>query len=147
MMWAGISLHTKTQMILIHQNLNAARYQNIILQPVAIPHITANRGMILMQDNATPHTARTTQQVLQAHNIRVLDWPPCSPDLNPIEHVLDEIDRKVKQLPQPPNLVDLERDLVNIWNNLQKRFLFNYANSMRSRCLAVVRANGGHTRY
>ena len=76
-------------MILIHQNLNAVRYQNIqniILQPVANPHITANRGMVLMQDNATPHTARITQRVLQGHNIRVLDWPPCSPDLNPIVH-------------------------------------------------------------
>ena len=73
MVWAGISLHTKTPMIPIHQNLNAARYQNIILQPVAIPHITANYGMVLLQDNATPHTARTTQQVLQGHNIRVLD--------------------------------------------------------------------------
>ena len=50
-------------------NLNAARYQNIILQPVAIPHITANHRMVLMQDNATPNTARTTQQVLQGHNI------------------------------------------------------------------------------
>ena len=57
MVWAGISLHTKTPMIPIYQNLNAARYQNIILQPLAIPHITANRGMVLMQDNATPHIA------------------------------------------------------------------------------------------
>ena len=98
MVWAGISIHTKTPMIPIHQILNAARYQNTIFQPVAIPQITANRGMVLMQDNATPHTARTTQQVLQGHNIRLLDWPPCGPDLNPIEHVWDEIDKRVRQL-------------------------------------------------
>ena len=57
MVWAGITFHTKNPMIPIHQNLNAERYQNTILQPVAIPHIIANRGMVLMQDNATPHTA------------------------------------------------------------------------------------------
>jgi transposase len=55
--------------------------------------------MVLMQDNSTSHTARTTQQMLQGHNIRILDWPPCIPDLNPIEHVWDEIDRRVRQLP------------------------------------------------
>ena len=27
------------------------------------PHITANRGMVLMQDIATPYTTRTTQQM------------------------------------------------------------------------------------
>ena len=81
MVWAGILLHTKTPMIPIHRNLNT--------------HITANRGMVLMQDNATPHTARRPQQVLQGHNIRLLDWPPCSRDLNPTEHVWDEIDRRV----------------------------------------------------
>ena len=70
-----------------------------------------------------------------------LTGPLVSPDLNPIEHVWDEIDRRVRQFPQPQNLVDLERDLVNIWNNLPQRFLFNYVKSMRSRCLAVVRAN------
>lgn len=147
MIWAGISLHTKTPMVPIHQNLNTARYQNLVLQPAAIPHIRANRGMVLMQDNATPHTTRTTQQMIQGHNIRLLDWPPCSPDVNPIEHVWDEIDRRVRQLPQPQNLAELERDLINTWNNLPQRVLCNYVNSMRSRCLAVIRANGGHTRY
>jgi hypothetical protein len=145
MVWEGISLDTKTQMVPIHQNLSAARYQNDILQPVAIPYITVNHGMVLMQDNSTPHTGRTTQQMLQGHNIRILDWPPCSPDLNPIEHFWDEIDRRVRQLPKPQNLVQLERDLVNTWTNLPQRFLFSYVNSMRRRCLTVIRANGAHT--
>ena len=51
-----------------------------------------------------------------------LTGPLVSPDLNPIEHVWDEIDRRVRQLPQPQNLVDLERDLVNIWSNLPQKF-------------------------
>ena len=43
----------------------------------------------------------------------------------------------MRQLPQPQNLMDLERDLVNIWNSLPQRFLFNYVNSMRNDALLL----------
>lgn len=75
MIWAGISLHTKTPMVPIHQNLNTARYQNLVLQPAAIPHIRANRGMVLMQDDATSHTARATQQMIQVIKSAYLTVP------------------------------------------------------------------------
>ena len=38
-----------------------------------------------MQDNAPGHTARITLEELEARNIRVIVWPPFSPDLNPIK--------------------------------------------------------------
>ena len=118
-----------------------------ILRPVAVPHIRRNRGMILMQDNATCHTGRSTTQMLQQNNIRTLNLPPCSPDLNPIEHVWDEIDRRVWRLPTQRNIGELLRDITNVWNRLPQHYLHNYINSMRQRCLAVIRARGGHTRY
>lgn len=59
MIWAGISLHTKTPMTPIHPNLNAERYKNIIFQPVAILHIKTYNETVLKQDNATPHAATT----------------------------------------------------------------------------------------
>jgi hypothetical protein len=30
------------------------------------------------------------------HNINPLDWPPYSPDLSPIEHLWDKMDRRVR---------------------------------------------------
>ena len=127
--WGGISLHTKSQIVHVVGNLNAIRYQNLILRPVAVPHIRRNRGMILMQDNATCHTARSTTQMLQQNNIRTLNWPPCSPDLNPIEHVWDEIDRRVRRLPTKRNIGELLRDITNVWNRLPQHYL--HINSMR----------------
>ena len=44
-------------------------------------------GLIFMQDNASIHTAYSVRQWFVDMGIPVVDWPPFSPDLNPIEHI------------------------------------------------------------
>ena len=39
-----------------------------------------------MQDNAPIHKARIVTEWLENYRIPTLEWPPYSPDLNPIEH-------------------------------------------------------------
>ncbi len=41
---------------------------------------------IFQQDLAPVHTAKSTKSWLNDHGVGVLDWPPNSPDLNPIEN-------------------------------------------------------------
>ena len=149
MVWGGVSLNSKTDLVIVPGNLNAARYQQDILLPVAIPHLRANgRGMILMQDGAPAHTARATQALLQQQNIRQLPWPSKSPDLNVIEHLWDELNRRVRRQPVAPgNIRELQHSLVQKWRNIPQAFIRNYVLSMRQRCQQVIRARGGHTRY
>src|SRR5579862_8085227 len=40
-------------------------------------------GVILLHDNATPHTAAHTREWLDLHNWEILEHPPHSPDLAP----------------------------------------------------------------
>jgi transposase len=40
-----------------------------------------------MQDNAPGHKAKDTLEDLHERGIFLIDWPPNSPDLNPIEHI------------------------------------------------------------
>lgn len=147
LVWAGISMHTKTAMVRINGNLNARRYQTDIINPVLIPHVRANRGMILAQDNAPCHAARTTQQLLRANNVRMLPWPARSPDMNPLEHVWDLLKRRLRELPVPNNQAALERSATRVWRNITQNTIQGYILSMRRRCQAVIRANGGHTEY
>ena len=44
-------------------------------------------GLIFMQDNASIHTAHKMRFWFETHGVEVMEWPPYSPDLNPIEHL------------------------------------------------------------
>ena len=99
-----------------------------------------HRGMCLVQDGAISHTAHTTLNLLQAHRVKVLPWPSKPPDLNPGEHIWDDIDRMVRKR-GPVNV----RQYYSIlqWNAIAQRTCLRYVASMRSRCQAVTQVNSG----
>ena len=49
------------------------------------------RDIVFQQDNARPHAANMTRDWLRdagrEHGFIVMDWPPNSPDMNPIENL------------------------------------------------------------
>ena len=68
---------------------------------------------------------------LTQQNVNVLLWPAVSPDLSPIEHAWDEMERRLRQLPnQPVTLAELSRALVRIWNSIPQAFFTNIVGSM-----------------
>ena len=59
MVWGGVSLTNKTQLVQTNGNLNFFRYVNEIRCPqVAPPAVTVGRGFVLVDDNARPHRAQ-----------------------------------------------------------------------------------------
>ena len=70
MVWGGISVRFRTELLLLNGTLTGQRYINEVLQPAVLP-------FTLKDDNARPHRARIVQQFLQ-QNVDHLDWPTWS---------------------------------------------------------------------
>jgi transposase len=65
------------------------------------------------------HVVRVCQDFHANHNINPLDWPPYSSDLFPIEHLWDEMDRRVRGRRNAPATLDqLRAALLEEWDNI-----------------------------
>ena len=143
MVWAGISYSQRTQLHFINGNLNAQRYRDEILRPIVVPFIQRHQ-LMFQHDNARPHVTRICTQFLEAENVPI-PWPP---DMSPIEHIWDALDRRVRQrVPGPTNIQQLRTAIEEEWDNIPQATNNSLINSMRSICVTLHEANGGHTRY
>ncbi len=129
MVWAGIYYGQRAQVHFIDGILNAQRYRNEILRPIFVPFIH-NHHLMLQHDNARPHVARICTQFLEAEIIPVLAWPAYSPDMSPIEHVWDALDRRICQLvPVPAKIHQLRTAIEEEWTNIPQATINNLINS------------------
>lgn len=150
MVWGGISLGARTELVFIENgSLTALRYISEILEPHVMPFAPfIGDDFVFMHDNARPHTARVVRDYLNAVAITQMNWPARSPDMNPIEHVWDNLGRRVHQRnPSPRNVEELKLALVEEWENLPQEMIDGIIGGMRKRIQALIRARGSHTRY
>ncbi|CAH1256352.1 BCAN [Branchiostoma lanceolatum] len=147
MVWGGITSRGKTRLVIVPGTLNAERYRDTILDPVAIPFIhNMGPNALLQDDNARPHRARIIADHLQHAGVERMEWPSKSPDLNPIEHLWDQLGRAVRaRVTERTTLADLGRLLVEEWNAIPQHRIARLVTSMRRRCRAVVTARGWAT--
>lgn len=112
-------------------------------------------GMTFQQDNASIHTAKKVSKWLEEHGVTALEWPPYSPDLNPIEHLWAILKLKLNQ--EYPHLVEmggseqaykaLQDAIERCWAAIDQDIIDACIDSMERRVDTVLNAEGWYTKY
>ncbi len=101
------------------------------------------------QDNAPCHKAQIISDWFLEHDneFTLLKWPPQSPDLNPIEHLWDVVEREIHIMDvQPTNLQQLCDAIMSIWTKISEECFQHLVESMPRRIKAVLKTKEGLTR-
>jgi len=128
--WVGEFDAAKYVDILHHNLLETAR------------HFFPNEMWWFQQDNASQHTSKLASRWFHNHGVNLIDFPPYSPDLNPIENLWGILKSRIENR-LVHTIDEIERVLREEWEAFEPVFLSKFINSMPNRCAEVI-ANGGH---
>ena len=101
-----------------------------------------NPDCVFMHDNAPPHRSNYTARWFETHGIKVMKWPPISPDLNPIENLWDHIDKELRKM-KPTNVTQLEEMIQDLWLRITCVQCRELVDSMPRRIEQCIRSRGG----
>ncbi|CAF3295376.1 unnamed protein product [Rotaria sp. Silwood2] len=128
--------------------MTGAMYKNILDENLfqSSKKLQLGSGMVFQHDNDPKHTAHIVKHWLDENHVERLIWPPFSPDLNPIEHIWDELERRMKKH-QPKNEKELRELLQLEWDNIGEEVTKKLVESFPNRLYECSRMKGYPTKY
>lgn len=152
MVWAGISKNAHTKLIFIPEGvrITAKVYRKLVLEPVlkkCSSKLFKNEPWTFQQDGAPAHTANATQKWLR-HEIpdfvSKLEWPPSSPDLNPMDFCVWGILEKDACAKSYTSLRSLKAALRRAWSKIPQDVFRAAIDSIPKRLNKIIVAKGGY---
>ena len=135
----------------IDGNMNSALYCEILgdefLQTVEYYELES-QDIIFQQDNDPKHTSAMAKYWFIDNGIEVLDWPPHSPDLNPIEHLWWYLKKRLNSYEtEPISIHELWERVEKEWNAIPPGECIKLIDSMMDRVAELLAAKGGYTKH
>lgn len=152
MVWAAVTADGRAPLVFLPEGVkvNASVYRERVLEASLKPWTRKHfRGetCTFQQDSAPSHKARETQQWLRENVPRFIaasDWPPYSPDLNPLDFcVWGYLESKVCTK-RYPTIHALKTALLREWERLPQDIVRAACSAFPRRLGAVIKAKGGH---
>lgn len=147
MVWGCFSSLGLGRLVRIDTKMTGEHYVGILQENLNGSALDMGLGdFIFQQDNDPKHTSKVAKNFFQQNNIEVLEWPPQSPDLNPIEHLWTILDDKIP-MESRTNTQTFWEKMQAEWREIPLQTLKNLTSSMSKRLREVIANKGGATKY
>jgi transposase len=143
-LWGCISAEGLGHAELYVGSLDSVKYRDILRHSLirTFREIFPRGPWYFQQDNARFHTTPETISFLHEKGVTFIEWPPWSPDLNPIENLWNDLKRRVyNRFPQ--TMEQLEEFIRQEWQATDLNFISRICRSMPDR-LQLLLDNEGH---
>jgi transposase len=141
--WSAIHLSEKFPVIEVPKKMNADKYIEILSNAFRT-HF--KDGMIFQQDNAPTHTSEMILEWLDDNDFDFEDFPPYSPDLNPIENLWAIVSLKVRKR-NPTSVEELKSFVLEEMKKVPRKTIKKLIISMESRVAQCIERGGSYTDY
>jgi DDE superfamily endonuclease len=139
MVWGGVWYGGRTDLCVIEGTVDAEKYQQILDHYLVRPGYTLEFDVL--QDQATAHTAQSTDEFISEQGITMIDNPRSSPELNPIEKVWGWIKHEAnKNL--PGSLEEFKQLILKLWNEMDQNLINQYIENNPSIVNQIIEARG-----
>jgi hypothetical protein len=135
---------------ILQRNINLEGYKDILTRCILskVKDQFSDEDSLYQHDNAPCHKARSVRDWFLDNKVPEMDWIAQNPDLNPKEHLWDELERRLHSRPQcPTSLTALATVMQEEWVAISPEMFRRLVVSLPGRVRVVIKAKGGPTLY
>jgi transposase len=140
MVWGGVWFGGRTELCFIEGSVDADKYQEIIYEYLVKTHLNDDKE--ILQDGAPAHTSQDTDEFLDTHGIDIIQNPPSSPELNPIEKVWSWMTQQIGN-----HTVESLEEMIELvkqyWQKCPQTLINNWVKHNKTVVNDIIASGGG----